>query len=121
MKTLITLVIPVALLAASSVFAQNSTGHEYSRTGNYFQEPVKYQVPAKRIERRENASNRSASQTNRYGAGHDYSRTNDYRNPKVVQQSGQRDGRSASNGLRDEQPKVIAPAFAPNRFGTTNP
>ena len=112
MKTPIILVIAMALLVGSSAFAQNSTGHDYSRTRSYYQEPAKHEVSEKRMQRRE-----KSSQTVRYETGHDYSRTGPYREPKVVR----RDDDRSLNRLRHEQPMVVAPASAPNRFGTTNP
>jgi len=109
MKTLLTLVIPIVLLAGSSAFAQ--AGHQYSRTGNY-KEPVKHKATGERSQGYEGASTQPVS--------HQYSRTGDYREPKVGQRTAQYDERSLNEFL-DQRTKVVAPASAPNRFGTTNP
>lgn len=106
MKTLITLIIPVALLAGSSAFAS----HEYSRTGNYT-ESAKHQATAERGQRDESAFTRPVNRQ--------YSRTGDYREPMVGQRNAQSDERSFFEFL-DERAKVVAPAGSPNRFGTTN-
>ena len=109
MKTLITLVIAFALLVGPSAFAQPSTGHQYSRTGNY-KEPVKHEATEARGQRHEDADR---------PVGHEYSRTGDYREPKAGQRNAQHDERSVFEGL-GERTKVVAPASAPNRHGTTN-
>ncbi len=114
MKTLLTFVIPIAFVAGSSALAQPNTGHEYSRTGNY-KESVERKATGEQSRQHESASTRPSLE-----ASHQYSRTGDYREPKVGQRNEQYDERTFVE-FRDEQMKVVAPASAPNRFGTTMP
>jgi hypothetical protein len=111
MKTLITLVIPIALVAGSSAFAQPNTAHDYSRTGIY-EESITHKAVAGRSQQDESASNLPASLQ--------YSRTGDYRKSEVAQRNAQQEERSFVEVL-NERTKVVAPAGAPNHGGTTNP